>query len=347
MTRRKVKIAFIENDSARKTTYKKRKKGMLKKVEELSTLCGIDACAIVYGPGDLEPEVWPSRCGVQRVVGKFRNMPAVEKIKKMVNQESFIRQRIQKGNEQMMKLMKDNAEKELTLFMFQCLNHGRVFPDENNMNLADLNVLASVIEQNLVEIGKRLETLNVNQLEPNQQPQMQTPAFQPQLKATSYKTHFQTPSYQPHLQAPTYQPEMQMALMSSAHGLDMDANSMQRLLFMNLLNGSEDETMMPPFGDPNLQFQSDFWPNLGLSIVTVCYSLYNPFYPKPEVWASENGVHRVLGKFINMPELEQNKKMMNQESFIAQRIQKGNEHMKKLGKDNREKEMDMFMFQFL
>jgi len=85
MTRRKVKLAFIENDSARKTTYKKRKKGMLKKIEELSTLCGIDACAIVYGPDDHEPEVWPSHCEVQRVVGRFRNMPAVEKIKKMVN----------------------------------------------------------------------------------------------------------------------------------------------------------------------------------------------------------------------------------------------------------------------
>ncbi|KAL9320139.1 hypothetical protein ACSQ67_011978 [Phaseolus vulgaris] len=242
MTRRKVKFAFIENDSARKTTYKKRKKGVLKKIEELSTLCGIDACAIVYGPDDHEAEVWPSHCGVHRVVERFRNMPAVEKIKKMVNQESFIGQRIQKGNEQMMKLMKDNAEKELTLFMFQCLTEGRVLPDENNMTFADLNVLSSVIEQNLKDIGKRLQTLNVNKIQPNQQPQMQTSVFQPQLK---------TASYQPHLQ---------MTLMSSGHGLDMDVNPMQRLLFMDLLNGDRDETIMPPFGDPNLQF----WPNLGL-----------------------------------------------------------------------------------
>ncbi|KAG2395004.1 hypothetical protein LR48_Vigan09g136500 [Vigna angularis] len=234
MTRRKVKLAFIENDSARKTTCKKRKKGMLKKIEELSTLCGIDACAIVYGPDDHESEVWPSHCEVQKVVGRFRNMPAVEKIKKMVNQESFIGQRIQKGNQQIMKLMKENAEKEFTLFMFQCLTEGRVLPDENNMTLADLNVLSSVIEQNLKDIDKRLQTLNVNQIQPTQQPEMQTSVFQSQLKTTSY------------------QPHLQMALMSSGHGLDMDVNPMQRLLFMNLFNGNRDETIMPPFGDPNL-----------------------------------------------------------------------------------------------
>ncbi|KAF5764506.1 putative transcription factor MADS-type1 family [Helianthus annuus] len=50
MTRKKVKLAFIMNDSARKATYKKRKKGLMKKVNELSTLCGIDACVIIYSP---------------------------------------------------------------------------------------------------------------------------------------------------------------------------------------------------------------------------------------------------------------------------------------------------------
>jgi len=50
MTRKKVQPAFISFDSARKLTYKKMKKGMLKKIDEPSTLCGIEACAIVYSP---------------------------------------------------------------------------------------------------------------------------------------------------------------------------------------------------------------------------------------------------------------------------------------------------------
>ena len=60
MTRRKTKLTFIANDTERKTSYKKRKKSLLKKTEELSTLCGIEACAIVYGPDDPQPETWPS-----------------------------------------------------------------------------------------------------------------------------------------------------------------------------------------------------------------------------------------------------------------------------------------------
>ncbi|KAE8732673.1 Agamous-like MADS-box protein AGL90 [Hibiscus syriacus] len=97
MTRKKVKLAYINNDSARKATFKKRKKGLMKKVSELSTLCGIDACAIMYSPYESQPEVWPSPMGVQRVLSKFRKIPEMEQSKKMVNQETFLGQRITKA----------------------------------------------------------------------------------------------------------------------------------------------------------------------------------------------------------------------------------------------------------
>lgn len=38
------------NDAARKATYKKMKKSILRKVNEISTLCEIEVCAIAYGP---------------------------------------------------------------------------------------------------------------------------------------------------------------------------------------------------------------------------------------------------------------------------------------------------------
>jgi hypothetical protein len=47
MTRKKVKLAFIVDDLARKATYKKRKMGIIKKVSELTILCGIPACAVI------------------------------------------------------------------------------------------------------------------------------------------------------------------------------------------------------------------------------------------------------------------------------------------------------------
>ncbi|MBA0678403.1 hypothetical protein Goari_019753 [Gossypium aridum] len=57
MIRKKVKLAYITNDSSRKATYKKRKKGLMKKMSELSTYCGIDTCAIMYSPYESQTEL--------------------------------------------------------------------------------------------------------------------------------------------------------------------------------------------------------------------------------------------------------------------------------------------------
>lgn len=125
----------------------------MKKVSELSTLCGIDACAIVYSPYDSQPEVWPSPLGVQRVVTKFKTMPEIDQGKKMVNQESFLRQRITKFCDQIKKQRKDNREKEVTHAMFQCLG-GNV--SLGNLLIMDLNDLGWMIDHSLRDINLTL-----------------------------------------------------------------------------------------------------------------------------------------------------------------------------------------------
>ncbi|KAI5658355.1 hypothetical protein M9H77_27148 [Catharanthus roseus] len=164
MTRKKVKLAFITNDSARKATYKKRKKGLMKKVSELSTLCGIDACAIIYSPYDSQPEVWPNTSGVQRVIAQYKRMPEMEQSKKMVNQETFIKQRIAKANEQLKKQHKDNREKEITEIMYQSLTGKGL----QNLTLSDLTDLGWMIDQKLKEIYKRIESIKKNVSHPQQ-----------------------------------------------------------------------------------------------------------------------------------------------------------------------------------
>ncbi|XP_058782069.1 agamous-like MADS-box protein AGL80 [Vicia villosa] len=156
MTRKKVKLAFIENDTARKTTYKKRTKGLLKKVEELSTLCGIDACAIVYGPYDPQPEIWPSPSGVEKVLLKFKTAPEFDQSRWMVDQESFLKQRIGKAEKQLKRQWADNKETETTMLMFQCLNAGNV--EQNDMSMDVLNDLSCMIDHNLRKIGRRIES---------------------------------------------------------------------------------------------------------------------------------------------------------------------------------------------
>ncbi|XP_010474228.1 PREDICTED: agamous-like MADS-box protein AGL80 [Camelina sativa] len=162
MTSKKVKLAFITNDSSRKATFKKRKKGLMKKVNELSTLCGISACAIIYSPYDSNPEVWPSNSGVQRIVSEFRTLPDMDQQKKMVDQETFLRQRIAKASDHFRRLRKDNRELQMKEVMFQCLigNMGKF-----HMNIMDLNDLGFTIEQYLKNINRRFEILQNSGME--------------------------------------------------------------------------------------------------------------------------------------------------------------------------------------
>lgn len=162
MTRKKVKLAYITNDSSRKATFKKRKKGLLKKVSELSTLCDIKTCAIIYSPYDTQPEVWPSPMEVQNIIAKFKMMPEMDQSKKMVNQESFLRQRIAKSEEQLKKQQRDNREKEMTQVMYRSL----VGEGLQNLNIVDLNDLGWVIDKSIKEIDEKIKSLLEQQAVP-------------------------------------------------------------------------------------------------------------------------------------------------------------------------------------
>ncbi|KAI4328499.1 hypothetical protein L6164_020850 [Bauhinia variegata] len=154
--RNKVKLQLIANEYMRKKTFNKRKKSLMKKASELSTLCGIGTCAIVLSPYDSKPEVWPSASGVQRVVSRFQKMPEMEQRKKMVNQESFMMERIFKGKEKLKRKIRDNYVMEMTQFMFQCLEAGKLV---YNISTADLNFLEWLVDRNLSRISKRIEAL--------------------------------------------------------------------------------------------------------------------------------------------------------------------------------------------
>lgn len=153
-------MAYITNDSARRATFKKRQKGLMKKVSELTTLCDIDACVIIYSPYDSQPEVWPSPLGVHRVLEQFKTMPEMEQRKKMVNQETFLRHRIAKTQEQLKKQKKENREKEITHVMFQSLTGKSL----QGLTLTDLNDLGWTIDQHLKGIHARIKSIKEESL---------------------------------------------------------------------------------------------------------------------------------------------------------------------------------------
>lgn len=63
MGRGKLTMQLIEKEKARMITYQKRKRGLKKKAEEFSTLCGVPTCMIIYGPRlnnrPVDVEIWP------------------------------------------------------------------------------------------------------------------------------------------------------------------------------------------------------------------------------------------------------------------------------------------------
>lgn len=131
-------------------------KGLNKKLSELSILCGIDACAIVYSPYELQPEVWPNSMGVQKVLTRFLRMPISDQTKNMVNLESHISGRIMKAEEELKKQIKETRKLEMTALMFQCLN-GKV--SLASLSVADTNDLGLLVDHSLSEINSRIEML--------------------------------------------------------------------------------------------------------------------------------------------------------------------------------------------
>ncbi|XP_058783830.1 agamous-like MADS-box protein AGL80 [Vicia villosa] len=74
----------------------------------------------------------------------------------MVDQESFLKQRIGKAEKQLKRQWADNKETETTMLMFQCLDAGKVV--HNDMSMSDLNDLSCMIDHNLRKIGRMKES---------------------------------------------------------------------------------------------------------------------------------------------------------------------------------------------
>ncbi|KAM1334377.1 hypothetical protein FF1_010192 [Malus domestica] len=164
MTRRKPKLAFIENDSSRKATFRKRRTGFMKKMYEINKLCDVPTCAIMYSPDMPQPDVWPDPSEVRRLIELLKNVPEKERNKKMVTHGMFLKQRIEKVQEKLNKLKKENREKELRMAMSQCLA-GKPL---NGLDFTNLHEMGWMIDEKLKDIAvtksrKENELAEINQ----------------------------------------------------------------------------------------------------------------------------------------------------------------------------------------
>ncbi|KAM5548607.1 hypothetical protein ABKV19_000162 [Rosa sericea] len=270
MARRKLRLQYIANASSRRNTFKKRKKGLLKKVYEITTLCDIKAATVIYSPFEAELKVFPSHLEVHQMLTRFRDMPEMEKTRNMVNQETFLRQQIDKIQEQIRKLKRDNQEKQITQVMFDCLK-GKTLSD---LELKDLSDLTFIIEQNLKELDIKQQDAKEHKHEENQLNQVQAAPAAVELDLTTTSafgegTNRGVEQQQHHTPVEAQSMEHMHYQMMQVAEQRQQQMLQQQLWFMDIMNPPSPQKMdflhplpqLPPGAFRDYNSGNDTWPN--------------------------------------------------------------------------------------
>ncbi|XP_044508927.1 agamous-like MADS-box protein AGL80 [Mangifera indica] len=154
MTRKKVNLVWMVNERARKASLKKRRVGLMKKVSELTTLCGVNAFVVIFSPGENEPAMWPSFPVIHQLMAKFHSLSGTERGKKMMNQERYLKERSAKVEEQLKKHQRRNKEMDVSHLMHQLFHLGK---RQSEFNVTELRGLHWFVQEKKKEIKKRLD----------------------------------------------------------------------------------------------------------------------------------------------------------------------------------------------
>ncbi|XP_010460014.1 PREDICTED: agamous-like MADS-box protein AGL80 [Camelina sativa] len=103
MGRRKVTHQLIADNATRRVTFRKRKDGLLKKINELTILCGLPACAIIYSEYKDGPELWPNVNEVRSLLDRLSELPVEKQTKYMMDQKDLMKKMIQEAEKKLEK----------------------------------------------------------------------------------------------------------------------------------------------------------------------------------------------------------------------------------------------------
>lgn len=140
----------------RKASFKKRTNGLVKKVVEVSTLCGVDACVVVHSEDNMLAQVWPSRERALQVYSRYLDHSEVERDRVSFNPVTYTEDRINKMKEQIARLQKTNKQEQTEQFVWKS-RVGLVSSEEFHMQ--DDSHLMSFIKQKSDGFMFRMEEL--------------------------------------------------------------------------------------------------------------------------------------------------------------------------------------------
>ncbi|KAJ4799044.1 AGAMOUS-like MADS-box protein [Rhynchospora pubera] len=129
---------------------------MLKKVQEISVLCGVDACGIIYSPEEAVSQVWPQTHDAGRILTEFNNLPELERTRKMTNHLAFLQARCATLREKVVKKENDNTKLEARALI--CEGFGG--SDFAELSPNELQVTANTLDNLISNVFGRMMTLS-------------------------------------------------------------------------------------------------------------------------------------------------------------------------------------------
>ncbi|KAK4368576.1 hypothetical protein RND71_012368 [Anisodus tanguticus] len=159
MGRRKIGMELIKNEGSRNLTYQKRKKGLEKKADELSTLCQVKLCMIIYRPkyGDKQQEepaiIWPEKDTVQSLIESYRGRSDDDRRLRTHDLSFYFRDLARKVEIESAKLRKRNYEAKYPTW-------DQLY---DNLSTDQLKQLVALLGSKIEVIKQRLEFLKGTQ----------------------------------------------------------------------------------------------------------------------------------------------------------------------------------------
>ncbi|KAL6624744.1 hypothetical protein ACP70R_032065 [Stipagrostis hirtigluma subsp. patula] len=162
MPRGKLAMELIQNPKKRKATSKNRRDGLLQKISQLETLCGVDGFLVCYGPlggaaagqqahdgGAEAVTTWPpDRQAVLDRIARFRATPA-DKLQHVVDVPTFLHDELAKQQRKRLRVAQCGAGERL-----DCWHRSL-----DDLSAADLNALHDKLEDTLQRVHRRIVAL--------------------------------------------------------------------------------------------------------------------------------------------------------------------------------------------
>lgn len=150
MTRKRITHEEIGNEERRNVTLRKRTEGLVKKANELSTLCGVEAAIVIHNKGGQNNAVlWPSPIIFAERLQKFLDFGDEERARRGVTHERLMKQMVEGEREEIAKLKKTIQLKETQQLMAKSVQNNNSF---HGIHLHQLNHMSSFADHILKKL---------------------------------------------------------------------------------------------------------------------------------------------------------------------------------------------------